>query len=277
MGEMKKPWTVTIRGVRGSMPAVSGEYLEYGGNTACTVVDCGGRLILFDAGSGLTGPWGRLPGRKRADLFISHVHMDHIIGLFGFGALHNPEMDLHLYGEARDGVSFRRQLEFFVGPPYWPIGFGDFRARVTIHEIGPGACVSLGDGLSVRVMRGNHPNLSLLYRLDGAGHSVVHTLDCEMNDTLFAELCTFAQDADLLLWDASFTDADLARHPGWGHSSWRQGIDLGKAARVKTVLMSHYSSDYTDQFLHEQERQALSEAPDGIAVRFAREEMEVHL
>ena len=98
-----------------------------------------------------------------------------------------------------------------------------------------------------------------------------------MNDSLLPQLRAFAEGADLLIWDASFTDTDLARHPGWGHSSWRQGIEMGKAAGVKMVLMTHFSNDYTDTFLHEQERQALAEAPDGIAVRFAREGMEVRL
>lgn len=102
---MKQNWKITVWGVRGSMPAASEEFLQYGGNTSCVSVDCGGFLAVFDAGTGLVQLGRRLKNSsiKRIDLFFSHLHMDHVIGLYGFHPLHDPEMEIRLYGEAREG------------------------------------------------------------------------------------------------------------------------------------------------------------------------------
>ena len=51
MGQ-KQAWTVYIWGARGAVPRASAEFLEYGGNTSCMSVDCGGELVILDAGSG---------------------------------------------------------------------------------------------------------------------------------------------------------------------------------------------------------------------------------
>lgn len=271
---MEQEWKATIWGVRGSMPAASEDFLQYGGNTSCVSVDCGGTLVVFDAGSGLVqlGKQLRDSGQKRLDLFFSHVHIDHVIGFYAFHALHDPEMDIRLYGENREGLSFRRQLETLIGPPYWPLGLEDFPARIEVCEIRPDQFIPLPGGVFVRTLRGNHPNGSLYFRLEDARRSVVYALDCELEEEILPRIARFAQDTDLLVCDANFTAEDLARCRGWGHSSWRQCLELRRACKAKLALLTHYASDYDDLFLREQERLA---ALDDPASRFAREGMEV--
>lgn len=270
---MEKAWNAAVWGARGSVPMACAGYLEYGGNTSCVSVDYGNGIVVFDAGTGLVQLGNSLKGgeKRRIDLFFSHVHLDHVIGLCGFQALHNPEMDIRLYGEARDGVSFRKQLETVIGPPYWPLSLADFRAHIEVHELKPGERVDLSGDVTVSTLRGNHPNLSLLYRLESARRSVVYALDCEMDEVIFPRLVQFACGADLLIWDAAYTREDLAPRQGWGHSSWEQGAALAREAGVKLALMAHYAGEYTDEFLREQERLAAG------AVRFAREGMEIRL
>lgn len=269
---MAQDWIVNIWGVRGAMPAVSPEFMEFGGNTSCVSVDCGKDLIVFDAGTGLSSLSRHLNLKRPIHIFIGHVHIDHLLGLYVFPALHDPDAEIHLYGEARNGMSFRRQLENIFGPPYWPVGFGGFRARITIHEIEPDQAVPLPGGRTVRTMRSSHPNLGLICRLEDSRKSVVYTLDCELTETLRPRLAEFCQGADLVVWDANYTSEDLAKHAGWGHSSWEQGVDLARDAGVKLILMTHFDQSYTDSFLREQER--LARRP---GVQFARETMEVCL
>ena len=269
---MDQSWKLSVWGVRGSMPAPSRDFLEFGGNTACVCVDCRDDLVVFDAGSGLSAPGRPTDGHRPIHIFISHVHIDHLLGLFTFPPLHNPEAEIHLYGQARAGVSFRRQLETLVGPPYWPVGFSDFRARVAVHETGPDREIALSGGRVVRAMEGNHPNGSLLYRLQSPGRSVVHALDCELTEPLRPGLTEFCRDAGVLIWDANFTASDLLA--GWGHSTWEQGAALGREANAALVLMTHFSNGYTDEFLRGQERLA---GAANAAVRFAREGTEIVL
>lgn len=269
---MNQTWKLHVWGVRGSMPAPGAEYQEYGGNTACVSVDCGGSTVIFDAGSGLAGLGGCLPPGSRVDLFCGHAHLDHLLGLMMFPLMHDASAEIHLYGEPRMGQSFQQQLERLIGPPYWPLGLSDFRARIIVHDIGPGQCIPLPGGRTVHTLRGCHPNLGLLFRLEGEGRCVVYTADCEMTAPLQKRLAGFAQGADVLVWDATFTPEELPARRGWGHSSWAQGAELRRLAQAKRALMLHYANGYTDTFLREQERLALAHDP---AVRFAREGMEV--
>lgn len=272
---MKENWTVTAWGVRGAVPRAEAEFMEYGGNTSCVCVDCCGDLVVFDAGSGIIRLGEALTGQgrpKRVHILISHMHLDHILGLAGFSMLHDRDAEIHLYGEARDGVSFQCQLECLLGPPYWPLSLEDFPASIAVHEIGPGESFCPAPELTVSTLRGNHPNQSLLYRLEGMGGSVVYALDCEMDGFMEPRLARFAQNCSLLIWDANFVQADLQR--GWGHSTWEQGAALRKAANAEKALMTHFSHTYTDQFLREQER--LAQAQDA-ALHFAKEGMELPL
>lgn len=268
-------WTVTVWGTRGAVPTARADHLEYGGNTSCISVCCGGELVVFDAGTGITQlDAARLNGRhgKRVHLLFSHLHLDHVGGLVGFPLLQDPSADLHLYGEARDGMGLRARLDRLFGPPYWPVGLKDSRAGITVHEIGPDAQFAPAEGLSVRTLRSCHPNRSLIYRLDGQGRSIVYTLDCELTDGIAPGLTDFARGCDLLVWDANFAGADLRK--GWGHSTWEQGLEIARAAGAARVLMTHYDRSYTDAFLEHQER--LARQQSGRCV-FAREGMEIVL
>lgn len=268
-------WTVTVWGTRGAMSAAKADHLKYGGNTSCISVCCCGELVVFDAGSGIVQlDAARLDGRqgKRVHLLFSHLHLDHVGGLIGFPLLQDPAVELHLYGEARDGVGLRAQLDRLFGPPYWPVGLDSLGATLTVREIGPDMQFSPAKGLSVRTLRSCHPNQSLIYRLDGMGRSVVYTPDCELTDSIAPALTDFARGCDLLIWDANFAGADL--QPGWGHSTWQQGLDIAHAAGAARVLMTHYDRSYTDVFLQAQERLARQKSDACI---FAREGMEIAL
>lgn len=261
---------LSVLGVRGSMPVADGRFLEYGGNTSCICLECGEDLVCFDAGSGLAGLAGRLAGVRRLDILVSHVHLDHIIGLVDLGALRGPEV--RLYGGAQEGSCFREQLETVIGPPYWPVGLKDFSRLVQVCEIAREEDFLLENGLRVSTLEGNHPGGSTLYRVELGEKRVTYALDCEMSESLFPRLRDFASGSSLLIWDASFTQADKCS--GWGHSTWQEGLALGRAAGAERVLMTHYSRGYSDDFLREQEKLALRECDRCI---FAREGMVISL
>lgn len=260
---------IEVLGVRGSLPAADRSFMEYGGNTSCICLRYGGGVLCFDAGSGLTGLLDRLSGAPRLDILISHVHMDHILGLYALGSLRGTEV--HLYGEAREGVPFRRQLEAVLGPPYWPLALCS-APSVHIHEIAAGDGFPLPGGAQVRTLRGNHPNGSVLYRVQLGERGVTYALDCELDEALTPALVEFAKDSGLLIWDASFTSGD--KRPGWGHSTWEEGLAVAGRAGAERVLMTHYSGGYTDEFLARQER--LAQGRSGGCI-FAREGMVIGL
>ena len=235
--------TVSIWGVRGALPAADRAYMEYGGNTSCVSLSYDGGVLCFDAGSGFLSLMDSLGDAGRLDI--------------------------------RRGVGFLEQLETVTGRPYWPVGLKDMDGRVTVHEIAPGDRLTLpweGGEIQISTLRGNHPDGSVLYRAETGGRSVTYALDCEMGGKMADSLADFARDADLLIWDANFTRHD--KQDGWGHSTWEEGLAVGRAAGAEQILMTHFSRDYTDGFLREQERLARGEC--GVCA-FAREGMVIAL
>lgn len=266
---MKQQWQLTVWGVRGSAPKPAPDCAAFGGNTVCTALEHPGGIVILDAGTGLAFLGQTLAGRqevKRLDILISHFHIDHLMGLFLFPPLFQPDMTIRLYG----GAGMAQALDTLIGPPFWPVGLRDFPARVECHELSPGERFALS-GLSVCTMAGNHPGGSILYRLNGAGKSLTYALDCETDAHIFPALADFARGSNLLVWDASFAPAKL--RPGWGHSTWEQGLQLARAAGAGQVLMTHYDWSYTDAFLR---RQQLPAEQDALC-RFAKEGMVIVL
>lgn len=276
---MEKNVTLHVLGVRGSNPMASPEYMEFGGNTSCMVVNTEETAVIFDMGSGITNlTRGALRDginqKKRLDIFFSHVHLDHVIGLFSFSPLFDPEQEIHIYGEARDGKSFQVQLRTIVGPPYWPVGFDYFPAKIRFHEISAGDEIALPGDIQVKTIRGYHPNDSILYRMESGDKSIVYGLDCEMNEEMEERLVGFARDADILIFDAHFLPEDFSSFEGWGHATWEDGARIRKKAGVKKLLLTHYAPQYTDQILRDQEAKLQAADSDSM---FAKEGMEIKL
>ena len=274
---MTPKWKLTVWGVRGSMPVTDRDFLEYGGCTSCFSLDTGGgALIVLDAGSGLErlGRWMRENGRHRADIFISHLHLDHILGLFAFPLLQDPAAEIFLYGSP----GTVRSLVHLIGPPLWPVDLTACRAKVALQECRTGEAFSPARGrtpappLTVTAMGGCHPGGCTYYRLDGEGRSLTYALDCETEGDTARRLASFARGTDLLIWDAHFAPGGAI--PGWGHSTWREGVDLRRMAEAGRVLMTHYGGEYNDVFLRRQETLAREADP---AADFAKEGMVMEL
>ena len=98
---MKKEWRITVWGVRGSAPRPSPDCMEHGGNTACISLEHGDHTVILDAGTGLA-PLGQVlsarEGPKRLDILLSHLHIDHVLGLYTFSPFFDPDAEIHLYG-----------------------------------------------------------------------------------------------------------------------------------------------------------------------------------
>lgn len=258
---------VRVWGVRGSIPAPGAAFARYGGNTACISVRQGEALVVLDGGTGLAG-LGREAPAGRFDLLISHLHLDHLLGLPVFRPLYDPASELHFYGPPELPEALRR----LMAPPYWPAALEDAPAKVYFHEVLPGRRFRLADGFGpeVAAFAGNHPGGSLLYRLEAEDAALFHALDCEVDEKTAPRLIEAAKNAKLLIWDAAFTEEDL--RPGWGHSTWAQGCALAARASVETVLMSHFGADYDDIFLDSQAALARKVSP---RCRFAKEGMHI--
>lgn len=86
----------------------------------------------------------------------------------------------------------------------------------------------VGEAL-VRAARLNHPDGVLGWRIEHGGRSVVYATDTEHYSVPVPHLVALARDADVLIYDPMYTEAEHAGRVGpskvgWGHSTWEAGV-----------------------------------------------------
>ena len=240
-------------GVRGTVATPEAGKLGYGGNTSCLAVDLGDQEhLILDCGTGirlLGNQQARRPGPHRYHVFISHYHLDHIIGLPFFQPLYDKNSTIVFHGFGTDGRSVEEVLQRFMSPPYFPVLLRDVPSTVQ-YVTDDRSPVQVG-GLTVSSLALNHPDGCLSYRLDNGDRRVVYATDHEHgDDKTDQELVRFAAGADHLIYDAMYQETEYEKlRRGWGHSTWYAAIRVALAAGVKNLVLFHHHPDHTDEEL----------------------------
>ena len=170
---------ITPYGVRGSLAAPGPATARYGGNTSCVrVAGPDGTVLALDAGTGIRSLALELPpGLSRVDVLLTHLHMDHIIGLGFFGPLYNPGMEVHIWGPASATLSLEARLRRYLAPPLFPVLLRDLPCRLELHHTGRGR-FSIG-AFHVRAARICHPGPTVGYRIETEEGSLAYLPDHE--------------------------------------------------------------------------------------------------
>jgi len=159
-----------IWGCRGSLATPGQGTLHTGGNTSCVEVRTEtGAVVVLDAGTGIRPLGGTLAGVRELDLLLTHLHLDHIEGLAFFAPLHDTQATVRIWGPAQEDGTLAERVATWLSPPFFPLPFQQFEARIEIHEA-PAAEWQIG-GARVRCARTRHPGPTLAYRLDDGGRS----------------------------------------------------------------------------------------------------------
>jgi phosphoribosyl 1,2-cyclic phosphodiesterase len=245
---------ITFWGVRGSVPTPAQHTRKYGGNTPCLEVRAGNNLLLIDAGTGICRFTERLTQAQNQGLSISillsHTHWDHIQGLPFFKLAFNPANNIKIYGPKRPGFTLRSCLEAAMTPPNFPIPFDLLAGTKEVIEIAPGEGIEL-DGVKISTAELNHPDGSIGFRIEHNGKSLAYCLDHEHEepDQVHSGLRELAENSDVLIFDAAYSDEDYAKFKGWGHSTWQVGHKTAQQLGVKTLVLSGFNPDLTDDEL----------------------------
>jgi DNA-binding response OmpR family regulator len=146
---------------------------------------------------------------------------------------------------------------------YFPVALNAFAATVHYHEVVEGG-FSIGDA-RIATQYLNHPALTVGYRIEADGATLVYASDHEPHSHSAGEGHTelaeggdathveFIRDADLVIHDAQYTAAEYPAKIGWGHSTIEYVTDMAVAANVRHVALYHHdpgrSDDAVDQLI----------------------------
>ncbi|HEY0780359.1 MAG TPA: MBL fold metallo-hydrolase [Gemmatirosa sp.] len=272
-------------GVRGSVPAPGPATARYGGNTPCAELRAAdGRLLVLDAGTGLRplgAAWGPGPDVPDAeiDVLVSHAHGDHLHGLGFFAPFVAGQARITLHTAIGQIAAVEAGVRAILAPPLFPTIDG-LLDRVRVVGLRPDATTRVA-GFDVRPLDAEHPGGAAGFRVtdpDGGG-SLVYLPDNELATVNGAGggrrvLLDGIAGADLLIHDATYLPAELARHRGWGHSSYAEAVRLASDAGVGRLLLHHHHPSRDDDGVDRLLRvaRALGEAASpGVEVEAAAE------
>lgn len=244
---------VRFWGVRGSIACPGPKTFRYGGNTACLEIQCGDRTLIFDAGTGLRNLGEELLSRGSvdADLFLTHTHFDHVCGLPFFAPLFIPGNKIRLAaGNLLPEHGLKQVLVEMMIAPLFPVPPGVFKADVTYRDFAAGDLQEPGSGIRIGTAPLNHPNNATGYRIEFAGKSITYVTDTEHGeDGLDQTIVELVKDADLFIYDCTYTDEEYQRFKGFGHSTWQEGVRLADEAGVKTLVIFHHDPSHDDEMM----------------------------
>jgi phosphoribosyl 1,2-cyclic phosphodiesterase len=256
---------VRFWGTRGSIATPGPGTVRYGGNTACVEVrSASGSRVVLDCGTGAR-PLGEAVVAEAAErgepangcLLIGHTHWDHIQGLPFFAPLFQEGNEWRVYGPSGLGQSLADTLGGQMQYQYFPVTLDELGARVSYHDLGEGT-FEIGD-LNVTTQVLNHTSLTLGYRIEADGASLVYACDHEPHDPalagggdllanpLDARHVGFLTDADLVIHDTQYLPEEYARKVGWGHGTFPYAVDAARLAGVRELVLFHHDPARDDR------------------------------
>ena len=278
-----------VWGARGSIPAPGPETMHYGGNTSCVELTLSdGSTLILDAGTGIRNLGLSLSrSSQQINILLTHLHLDHIQGLMFFAPAFWPESEITIWGPAAPEASLQDRVARYISAPLAPVEVRELPSQVCFREAEP-VQWEIGPA-TVSAQAVTHRGPTLGYRIEDHGSTLCYIPDHEPGlGAPLAELADdwisgfeLAHDAELLIHDCQYTDAEYAGHLGWGHCPISDALAFARRVAAKRLLLFHHDPLHSDQFLDEVAGEVatrwteLGGHPEAIELASERMELEV--
>ena len=280
---------VKVWGARGSVPSPGPETSRYGGNTACVQVTLSdGTTLVLDAGSGIRGlGLAMADDGPRLNILLTHLHMDHILGLMFFAPLFRQSAEIAIWGPESPSEPLLDRIARYISAPLSPLEVGELPCSLSFRDasqsewrIGPA---------TVRAAAVNHRGPTLGYRISEGGSSLCYLPDHEprpgsdiaKDPPERISGLELAHRATFLVHDCQYTDEEYQAHEGWGHSSLSDALAFARRSEAERLLLFHHDPHHTDDQLDQLHRgadehwQSLGGSPGAVAMAVEGEEIEL--
>lgn len=268
---------VEFYGVRGSTPTPGKNTLIFGGNTSCVYIclETGDDVVL-DSGTGIIALGERLEKNSGPiNILLTHNHWDHIQGFPYFKPIFQAKRDIVIVPGEVDSDDKDAILTQMSGSTH-PVKFQQLPANIKVDVEKSQLSHFEIPGFKVSTQRLNHPDGGTAYCLMAEGKKVAYVTDNELNspdvkNTTWQQWLEFIADADMLIHDAQYIEADLPLKLGWGHSTFSEVARLACEAKVKNLYIISHDPARTDEELLFEEQKLQVEYSNKLNIFCARE------
>ena len=202
----------------------NGWYDTKTGNTICILIECPGYYIVLDAGNGFGKLDKHIDQNKPVYIFLSHFHLDHIIGLHTL-AKFRFKKKLSIIGQ--EGT--RKILNIFLNWPF-TLPRKDMQFKSEIIEV-PAGLKKLP--FKAKVLPMIHASPTLGIRLEIGGKTITY---CP--DTGYCENAVkLSKNADLLITECAFTTDFKAKN--WPHLNPKTAAKIANESMANKLILTH--------------------------------------
>lgn len=259
---------------------------------SCQVVDHRDRLMMVDCGEGaqLAMRRMRLKYSRLNNIFISHLHGDHCLGLPGLlstMALHDTEGTVTVHTFAEGAELFERIINFFCRERSYDLRFNIIKPEHAViyedksltvetfplyHRV---PCVGYIFREKPKLRHINREMVDFYKVPVAMMHSIKEGADFVLpdgtvvanerlttpaepaysyaycSDTVYNPLVAEAvKGVDVIYHEATYTDDDAEKARQRGHSTAGEAAKIALEAGAKKLIIGHYSKSYADESGH---------------------------
>jgi ribonuclease BN (tRNA processing enzyme) len=239
----------------------NGWYDTETGNTLCILIDSKSAYIVLDAGNGIWKLDRYINGRKPVYLFLSHFHLDHIIGLHVLYKF-NFAQGLTIIGQS----GTRDLLNKIINSPF-TIPMHQLQYRIEIYETPQEQLITPFKFTSLPL---RHSSECLGYRFEIEDKVISYC-----TDTGYCEnAVNLARDADLLITECALKKGQSDEN--WPHLNPREAARIAGEGNAKMLALVHF--DANEYSTLEARKQAEKEARRFFDKTFAAmDDMEIEI
>ena len=221
--------------------------------TTSMALRVGDDLWLFDAGTGLArlgepGFRHLIPKTGIIHLWLSHLHLDHTVGLTFMTALWRNLTVIHVPDSA--STQFGPEvLDRLVAPPFFPHRLSEFEVEVRVEFLDPegGPVRTAGSAVTVSAREQTHAGGSLGFRV---GDALAFLTDTAYD----TGAVSFVRGVQVLVheaWAREEHGAEETRSALKGHTSAEDAARIARDAGAGELLLSHLPPLRDDAYYEE--------------------------
>jgi ribonuclease BN (tRNA processing enzyme) len=196
------------------------------GNTVCVLIDSKDGYFIFDAGNGLYKIDKYIKKDKPIYLFLSHFHLDHVIGFHILNKF-NFKQGIDVFGPAGLKKLFSQVISSSYSLP-----ISALKTKVRLHEIiNP---YSLPQGIECRPLK--HSVFCYGYRLSSENKTVSYCTDTGVCKNLYF----LAKNSDLFITECSYKSGQVDK--AWPHLNPESAAKVAFEAQAKRMALVHFDS-----------------------------------